>query len=357
MKKVLSILFAVLLAFSCLSVVAFAEDETITVAINQENKITLTSGNTKTFTIKLCGTYTFLTTGSKNVDINRITKSGQTTKLVALDKSDNGRIFDTSYYYNIIAISDHSEECTFQVSTTDTIASIKLWILDYDSSKSGFTQIPAYQKFYEDVDYTLNSGVVFKDGKAPDFSNAEFKFRDSSGNDIFTLKGKDVTDVCLDPVCLLNKITYTSFAATQNNSFSFDAVPNYIKSAKITNVPENTYKYGTEDGIIKGNVFNYHFIPAVDLTGAKVAVTPKTGNEFTTNIKKDSNGAYYIEDIRVGGRVTINLANLAAPNKTQIYDAPISVGVIVTSTPISIEKAGFFESIGIFFKALFGQYK
>ncbi len=356
MKKLLSILFAVLLAFSCLSVVAFANDETITVAINQENRITLSSGNTKTFTIKLCGTYTFLTTGSRNVDINRITKTSQSTKYTPLEKSDNGRIFDTNYYYNLMSLSDHSEECTFQISTTDALASIKLWILDYDSSKSCFTKVPANQTFYEDVDYTLNPGVVYKDGKAPDFSNAEFKFRDSLGNDIFTLTGKDVLDICLDPICLLGKITYTSIAGTSNNSFSFTAVPNYIKSAKITNVPEKTYKYGT-DGIIKGNVFNYHFIPAVDLTGASVVVTPKTGSEFTTNIKKDSNGVYYIEDIRVGGRVTINLANLAAPNKTQIYDAPISIGVVEASTPISIEKAGFFESIGIFFKALFGQYK
>lgn len=362
-KKALSVMFAVIMMLSCFSIFAFAETTEITAKINAENSITLKAGEKKTFTLSLGGSYTVITTGSKKAEVNIVTKTGNTTSYTALKKADNGNVFDTrTYGLSILGLDIKSADYTFEVSASDGKAcTLKLWIIEYSEKYSGFTSYPTTTKVYkEDIDFTVTgSGVSFK--TAPDFTGAVFTFNDDSNNPIYTLKGNDVLNVLSAPTFTYEakKIVYVSIATVLNsrNTVSFSAEPNYIQTVVIKGYPAKAYHFG-KNGTIKGSLGNYYFIPDIDLTGATATVTYKSyvgGKTETVNVNKDGKG-YYITTSLTGRQNITNQAKVTS-NSTATYKAPLYVGNCPTTISIQIEKATFFEMIGIWFGLLFGKYK
>ncbi len=364
MKKLTSLILAMLFAVGCLSTICFAgtvvTDDTLT--INGKKEYNLGSGDEYqyTFTTSLGSVknYIFIMSGTSGTP-----KVTITPKSTLLNPNPSSKILTGSKSLAVIELGNLLSKMEYTIVVTSYEgkgAHYDLYIIEENNNCKLDTQPASINTatYNEDKDFAYKNGKLeFYHGE-PDFTGAVYTFRDTLGHDIYTLKDNDVKQLYSEPIYeyLTQRIYYTSKVDVLRDTISYKANPNYLKSAKFTNYNNKTYHYG-KDGTIKGNIFDYYYVPDVDLEGAKVVVTYKYTidgkDQDTLDVKKDVNG-WYVEIM--GGKTYITNES-QAENKTYTYAAPLYVGNCLAPTNIQIEKAGFFESIGIWFGVLFGKYK
>lgn len=363
MKKFLAVVLCALIVFGCFAIAASAESKAVDVKINEPVSIALKAGDKATFTLSLNGTYTVLTTGSKNVQIAYVETLLGRIVTTPLDKGDKGNIMDVRLYGNVISARDYN----FEVTSTDGKAlAIKLYFIKSNASKSGFTSQPSSKPSYrEDIDFSCTGAVVKFNNGEPSFKGAVFSFRDDNNNEIVALKDDEVKDIVGAPTFnYYDKISYTanvlvSSLLSSNNSIDFPATPNYFKSVSVRTNPnaDKTFTFG-KDGTIKGTLRSYYYRPDLTLEGMTVYVVYKdrysAASELLT-VKKDGSGCYI--NGKICGRQPVTNEAKVTKNETATVNAEIFVSNCKTAIPVKIAKAGFFDFIIIWFGLLFGVYK
>lgn len=359
-SRVLSLLLAVILAFSC-CITAFADTYSIDIQVNAANHITLNKADKNTGSFSIAGSFVVIAKGEGRPEI-QITYDGGLKDAIALDATanENGFICEVCEFplvllarkYDVKISSSDSKKCDFD-----------FWIIDADRNFSGLTADPDTSKtYYEDIDVKISGTKVSYINGAPDFSGAEFSFRDKKNKDLLKLTGADVLCVMEEPVYGGSAITYKVKSAVSlfsNNKVVYKVKPNPIKAVKIASetVERPAYHFG-KDGIIKGTLRSYYFRPDMKFDGITFTVTYKDsvgGGTADLEVQKDAKG-YYVE-VPGFGRQDITYKAEVTQNKTQPFDATVTVGGASFQMTIQIEKAKFFEFIGIWFRLLFGRYR
>ena len=365
MKKILAVILCAITVFGCFAVAASADTKAIDVKINQANTITLKAGETATFTLNLVGGHTVYTTGSKNVQITcSETVLGKTVTTI-LKKSKEGNVIDSrSYGASALGIDFISKDYSFEVKSTDGKAlSIKLYFIKPDTSYTGFTSQPSTKpKYREDIDFVCPLLIAEFKTEEPSFKGAVFSFRDSTNNEIISLKDDDIKYIVEAPTFnYYDTITYSapSYISIKNSSITFPATPNYFQSVTIRNNPnaDKTFTFG-KDGTIKGTLKSYYYRPNLTLEGMTVYAVYKdrysASSELLT-VKKDGNGCFV--NGKICGRQPVTNETKVTKNETATVNGAIYVSNCRATIPVKIAKASFFDFIGIWFGLLFGVYK
>lgn len=374
--KVISFLMALVLIFSASLVGVYAANtyEDLELNLNEPNQISFNKSDDIIIAhgFKASGKLTFVTTGYAKpvIEISHKNFLDKTVVDETLEASENGNIF---------AIVDFSALFEYDIKITKAsslVSKFDLHIFKSSAKYSGFTAYPAAstkgtapKTYYEDIDFTTGSGsllsgsVKFK--TEPDFTGARYEFKDDNNACIFALENGDVKNVLGNPTFASSVITYQSqlssiFSGSANSTVSFYAKANPIKSVRVIESPDVTYHFG-KDGIIKGKLGNYYFRPDIKFDGYKFEIKFKdyvvdVDEDKQYTVQKDSDG-YYV-DLGVYGKQYITYTAEVKENKNNDnFGAEVFVGSGHFTMGIKIEKANFFEFIGIWFGLLFGKYK
>ncbi len=377
--KIISFLMALVLIFSASLIGVYAANtyEDLELRQNVANEISMGKDDVliaKGF--KANGKLTIVTTGYAKPTIKITHKQIITEKVVedySLTPSADGNIFE------IVDLSALTEYDITITKANALVSKFDLYIFKANARYSGFTAYPATasngsapKTFYEDIDFTTSSGslisasVNFK--TEPDFTGARYEFKDDNNACIFALENNDVKQILTAPTFASSVITYQSklssiLSGSTNSTVTFKAQANPIKSVRVSAMPDPapSYHFG-KDGIIKGKLGNYYFRPDIKFDGYKFEITfkdyvtaadPGINREYS--VQKDGKG-YYI-DLGAYGKQYITYTAEVTQNKTQAYQTTVYVGSGHFGMDVQIEKAGFFEFIGIWFGLLFGKYK
>ena len=379
-KKIIAIFFAVLMTFGCMMVPAFAgntyDDLTLSVTteagVTNEIKFTQSDDTLIAKDVSLSGDYFFVTTGGAKPTIE-ITHTnligGKTTIDETLTPASNGNIF--------ASVEGLSSLYKYTITITHANALVNrfnLSIIKANKSKSGFTAVPAAASngtapvtYYEDIDFTVSGATLtFKEGREPDFTGAKFEFKNDNNACIYAIEGNDVKVILSSPTytgsAIVYKSNFSSIFSSGISTISFTAKANPIKSVRVSDGNEGKKYHFGEDGSIHGKLSSYYFEPSINFEGMTFEITFKDyvttiDPDITTTyvVKKDANGCYV--DLDIYGKQYIRYEAKATKNANQTISATVYVGDAHFQMDVEIEKANFFEFIGIWFGLLFGKYK
>lgn len=365
LKKILAIALTVITVFSCLAITASADEFERTYEINAKNEITLKAGDSciGPVEISLLGaignSYVFLSSGARNLKVELIQNSMGREIITNLDgKSGNGNTFHV-----------FSEPGTYRLRITNTTKlpqKFDFWIIKASRTYSGFVSYPtaADKVYYEDIDFVNENGTA-RFINEPDFTGARYEFKDANNACVYALDGSDVKNILGVPVYTggARVITYTvsvlafNLKATVTFKASPNPIQNVISTAKTEEAANRTYRFG-KDGYIKGTILKYYFCPNVNFEGLTLEIQLKDwagGGTFTADVEKDEKGCYI--SVTEYGKQYLRHESKVTENKTMDYLAPVFVGSANFKLTIKIEKAGFFEYLGILIRLFFGVYR
>lgn len=365
LKKILAIVLTVITAFSCLAITASADEFERTYEINAKNEISLKAGDSciGPVEISLLGaignSFIFISSGARDLKVELIQSSMGREIITNLDgKSGNGNTFHV-----------FSEPGSYRLRITNTTRlpqKFDFWIIKASRTYSGFVSYPtsADKVYYEDIDFVLENGTA-RFINEPDFTGARYEFKDANNACVYALDGSNVKNILGVPVYTggARVITYTVsvLAFNLNATITFKASPNpiqnVISTAKTEEAANRVYHFG-KDGYIKGTIFDYYFCPDINFEGLTLEIQLKDwagGGTFTADVEKDEKGCYI--PITDYGKQYLRHESKVTENKTMDYLAPVIVGSANFKLTIKIEKAGFFEYLGILIRLFFGVYR
>ncbi len=371
-KKILSFILSALIILGVATVFPYANTYEGEIIENKVNHYDLAAGDTFKCTFSGKGKYGIITFGNAKPKVVISDKNGKSKEL---STGADGNVLD-SYEFGLLGLL--SSSYTINISAKDGKAcSFDLYFFNIDKTTCGFISQPSSNRVYvEDIDFTVDS-VTDVNKVNFDFTGARFIFRDSEGTTILEFKDGDVKQV-LNPVGLYtgSTVTFTSKYASGNifsslfgNSDTVDSVTfrtqaNPIKAVQMISKPEGsfTYTYGPDDGKIKGNIFNYYFVPDLKFDGVVYKVTFKDyvyvlKDDIKTEyeVQKDA-GGYYI-DLELYGKQYIKWDEpRVSSNKDQTIQVEVRVGGCKYQQDVTIVKAGFLDAVKIWFGVLFGKY-
>lgn len=359
MKKVLSVLMIAVMLLLTGTVMVSADTFDIAIVPNKIISLDIKSGNTciskYTPTIGKDGEYTFVSFGDvcPTVTVSYVKQSllGKKETITETIESDGGMLFGT---YNFT----YGTEYTITVKGD---GKFDLIFFKPDANKCGFVTDPVKKSYFDGLEVSISGSNATFINDSLDLTGASFALVDSDGNTVYTVKDNALKKIIKSATYEKNTIKlavnaskkFLGITLKEYSTISLDVKPYPIKSV-VLNHGELHYTYGDNDGTIKGTLKDHSFTPNIKFNEMTATVTLIDDTKLENVEIKEANGRYYFELEGVG---KVYITNESKCPESGTVDADITVGATPYKITVTIDKAGFFQKIRIFFRLLFGAYK
>lgn len=362
MKKITALVLAMLTLLSICFVTALADTFTNKpIKPGTMTEFDIKAGDTYEYkftpTVSSAGEYTFLSFGDVRPEVSvsyvktGILKDETVTDTLAVD---NGMVFAT---YEFTALREY----TIRVKAAEGEGKLSLIYFKPNPEKCGFEGELVKTAYCDKAEVSINGTKAEFLNDCLDLTGVTFNLVDDAGTTIYTLSGNNIKKILKSITYENGKIrlavnaskTFLFWTTAEYSSVSVDVLPYPISGWRL-NHDALSYKYGT-DGTIKGTLKEHWFIPDIqfDRMTADVTLNDEAGTVLESVPISKENGRYFINVENVG---RIYIDNTAKCSESGEQEAEIKIGPDSYKLTVTIEKAGFFQKIGIWFKLLFGVY-